>query len=312
MAYKFHMRAFHPDEGFGMGGFGFEGDNRGFSFLPRGRVTSRIGATSNIDTSGQRIENPVAYSDPSTSPWGIHEDYSAPSKAPEAWLIKRSISPHVEDGMQNVDFLIHNRGQNHAFRVTEDGRGAHIPIPFTDKRLDFVPYLDIRVHFSMRVDLHRKLIHIESTLTGDGFPNSEVFIRDHADTPIMLNTHHRIGHAAGQLIGNHNHLLASSEFTIECDGSGNFTGPIEAIRSVDFMPFDRDLVAIAGTTNFSIPSWNNLHLARQATEKGFLGLDTDDDLPIPYWDHEYPRDGDWGIDDLFDEPKAEDLPDWNH
>ncbi len=78
------------------------------------------------------------------------------------------------------------------------------------------------------------------------------------------------------------------------------------------MPFDRDFITIARTTEFSLAEWNALHISRTPTETWLFGLDTDDQLPIPYFDHEYPRDGQWGFDDIFDEPKKDDLPNWDH
>lgn len=301
MRYTFTERAFHPDESFGLGGFGFEGDNRGFSFMQGD--TSRVRGRVTIDTRARTISSPPQVdSSPSTSPLGIYEDYSSEDRKPQGEYLSRSISPFIEGGTQNVAFVVHTWGKNHAFRLTQDG--------FSPSWV--IPDLDVTVHFTMRIDLAARKIRIESTLTGDGFPNTEVFISDSLGTTLMLNTHHRIGHAAGQLIGNRNHLLASTEIVVDCTAAGGFTGQVQAVRCVDFMPFDRDLIGIAGTTDFAIPNWNALHLSRNPTEKGFLGLDTDDDLPIPGRNMEYPRDGNWGIDDFFDPPDTDDVEDWDH
>lgn len=298
--YTLHCRTFHPDEGFGLGGMGFKGDNRGFSFLTdRGRVTSRTGGIWTIDAQGATITQDEIYSDPSTAPWGTTSDYSTPAHAPTGTLLRSTVSPYMEDGLQTANLRAHFRGKNQAFTGS------------TTVNNIIVPDLDITIHVMLQIDRHREKMTITSNLLGDGFPNSECFIIDSAQTPIMLNTHHRIGHAAGQLVGNHGHLLAGTEIEIGIDGSGNFVNPVHATRSVDFMPFDRDLIAIAGT-DFTIPTWNNLHLARTPTERGLLGIDTDDNLPIPGLDHEYPRDGRWGIDDLFSEPTADQLPEWDH
>jgi len=298
--FTLHERAFHPDGKFGMGGLWFEGDDRGFSFITdRNRVTSRVGGIWEIDTASSQITEIDVYSDPSRAPWGSTSNYSTPETKPTGRILNSAVSPKIDDGLQAVNLRVHTRGKNQAFTNWA---------PINNL---VVPDLDVTVHLMLQIDRHKKTMRITSTLLGDGFPNSEVFIIDSADTPIMLNTHHRIGHAAGQLIGNHGHLLAASEIEIGIDDSDNFINPITAKRCVDFMPFSRDLLAIAGTS-FTIPTWNALHLARDPSEKGLLGMDTDDNLPIPGWDHEYPRDGNWGLDDFFSEPTEKDLPNWDH
>ena len=298
--FTLYERAFHPDKKFGSGGFWFEGDDRGFSFLDDKRATSRVYSSTKIFVEERVVDGPEVKSHPSKAPWGTAEDYSDPNTQPKGELLTGSVSPLIPDGLQTVNVKIHTWGKNHAFTS------------FKDFNKLVVPDLDVTVHLMMRIDRHRQEIGITCNLTGDGFPNLEVFLRDSSNTPLMLCTHHRIGHAAGQLIGNHNHLLSSCEITVATDGNMNFTGPIHVTRAVDFMPFDYDLRKIAGRSEMSLPEWNNLHVARDPSVKGFLGLDTDDDLPIPGWDHEYPRDGWLGIDDIFSEPKVKDLPDWNH
>lgn len=299
MKYRLYERAFHPDKNFGIGGLFFDGDGRGFSTKRENEgVTARVWAYVDIDTSARNISSPVVASDPSKSPWGIAESYQTPDRKPRGALLSKSISPESSDGMQNVALIMHTWGKNHSFRITQDGPSLNW----------IIPDLDVTTYFMMRIDLHKNEIHIESTIRGDGFPNSEVFICDEGDTRIMLNTHHRIGQAVAQLGGNHNHLLSSTEIVVGCDGLGNFTGPIQAVRSVDFMPYDRDLIEEAGTTTFSITAWNRLHTSRKATESSFIGLDTDDRLPS----HMYPRDGNWAVDDVFREPSVDDLPTWDH
>ncbi|MDB6183279.1 hypothetical protein [Paracoccus fistulariae] len=307
MKFTLHERAFHPDENFGLGGFWFDGDSRGFSFLPRGRVTSRVGVLMNIDAKESDIEAPSAYSDPSTSPLGgyfsVHEKYEQEGTRPQAVYLSKSISRYTPDSIQNISLVMHSWGKNHAARPTQD----YVRDDGASKLEPVIPNLDITLNFTMRIDLHRKKILIESTLRGDGFPNSEVFIRDSADTPIMLNTHHRIGVAAGQLFGNHNHMLASTEIEIDCDESANFVGPIKAMRSVNFMPYDYDLLGVAGTTDFDIPGWNNLHISRDPSVKNMLGMDSDNGAV-----HEFPYTGRHSVDEIFDEVSMEDLSNWDY
>ena len=78
------------------------------------------------------------------------------------------------------------------------------------------------------------------------------------------------------------------------------------------MPWDTDLLNLRRTTEFAIYEWNGMHVAREASEKGISGLDTDDALPIPGV-HLWPRDRrDAGIRNFFEEPNVSDLPHWNH
>lgn len=47
--YRIYERAFHPDENFGLGGMGFKGDNRGYSFMLN--ATARVWSVLSVDTS---------------------------------------------------------------------------------------------------------------------------------------------------------------------------------------------------------------------------------------------------------------------
>jgi hypothetical protein len=194
-------------------------------------------------------------------------------------------------------------GKNHAF-----------PTEYISNTLtrSVVPSLDITIEIYALIDRHRGLMSIQSTLKGDGFPNSEVFIYDSARTPLMLNTHHRFGNAAGQLVGDHKHILSSTLITVGINADACFIGPVHAKRCVDFKPWDHDLLAGAGTTDFSLANWNGLHLARNPSELDSLGLDTDDSLPIPGVTHMWPRSRKNGSSLWPKEVQSSDLDGWNH
>ncbi|WP_417818894.1 hypothetical protein [Tritonibacter scottomollicae] len=331
--YYIFERAFHPDEGFGLGGFGFKGDNRKFSFMDDG-ASSRVWSMLEVDTSqwqkefDQTSDEFIVESDPSKAPTYLgnrYEGYDSVDTRPTG-VARVSGGPPVADGIQSLTIQIATRGKNHAFptEYIADLRGGTgvdrlydwlggESIPMNPESRLLIPDLDVQVGITLLIDRHRKKMSITSNLTGDGFPNSEVFIHDNAGGKLMLNTHHRIGSAAGQLIGNHRHLLAATQLTIDIDDAGNFGDSLTAVRCVDFMPWDTDLLEIAGTTSFSLANWNGLHIARDPTEEGIFGLDTDDALPIPGADHRWPRDRrDAGLRNLFDEPALSDLPHWNH
>lgn len=330
--YRIYERAFHPDENFGLGGMGFKGDNRGYSFMLN--ATARVWSVLSVDTAAPNMDvtqdapefNVV--SDLSTAPaylGGRTEAYIDRDTRPTGTALVTG-GPEVADGLQSISIQIETRGKNHAFPTeyiadlrdtlgVDDlydrlGGGG---IPMNPESRIVVPDLDVQVSLTLLIDRHNNKMTITSNLTGDGFPNTEVFIYDAANTPLMLNTHHRIGTAAGQLIGNHRHLLASTVIIVDIDDNGNFIGPVHAERSVDFMPWDTDLIAQAMTVDFDIASWNGLHLARDPTEEGIFGLDTDDNLPIPGLGHMWPRDRrDAGIRSVFQEPELSDLPHWDH
>lgn len=333
--FKIYGRAFHPDKNFGLGGLGFKGDDRGFSFMVND-VSSRVWSRFTVDT-----QNPTKYavspppkedfqvfSDLSIAPiylGGRSEKYTSTDTLPSGEA-RSAGGPHVPDGLQNITVDIKTTGINHAFPTEyladlrrllqiddlyEALGGGDIPMNPETRML--VPSLDIQLGVTLLIDRHKKKIRITSNLMGDGFPNAEVFIVDGAETPVMLNTHHRIGSAASQLIGNHGHLLAATIITIGIDDHDNFVGPIEAQRCVDFMPWDTDILTIAMTTEFALYEWNGIHVARAATETGIFGFDTDDALPFGQ-DHRWPRDRrDSGkISKLFKEPTLSDLPHWDH
>ncbi len=193
-----------------MGGFGFAGDNRGFSFMPRGSVTSRVGGRWKIDTRKAEVSQIEVYSDASHAPWGTQAAYNTPETRPTGRILRNTISPFTEDSLQAVSLRVHTRGKNQAFTSS----------PMINNIV--VPDLDVIVDITMQFDRHKGTVRITSNLLGDGFPNSEVFMVDSLGSELMLNTHHRIGHASGQLIGNHGHILASSEIIVGIDDSDNF------------------------------------------------------------------------------------------
>ncbi|MDA7423072.1 hypothetical protein, partial [Tritonibacter multivorans] len=277
-AYVIHARAFHPDKKFGLGGLGFHGDNRGFSASLSS--TSRIYAFGQVDFMTSTWTEFDVNSDPSTAPWflgGTREEYIEAETKPEGHASFVS-SPFAPNGMQTGNFQWNFRGINHAFTPNRAFNNL------------VVPYLDLSGTIVFAIDRDPDVLEMQitSTLRGDGFPNSEVFIIDSNDTPIMLNTHHRMGYAAGQLAYNAQHLLGGTLITVKINADGNFVGPIRATRCVDFMPEARDLLIEEEgffrdtyRTDYSITQWNRLHTKRDPSEKNILGFDTDDSLPLP-------------------------------
>ncbi|MDA7423079.1 hypothetical protein, partial [Tritonibacter multivorans] len=203
--YTIHSRAFHPDEKFGMGGLGFHGDKRGFS--SNLADTSRILAKWSLDFLTATASNERPRSDPSTAPWFLgrtHEEYVDAEVQPEG-AREFASSPFAPNGMQTGNFQWNFRGINHAFTPNRDFNNL------------VVPYLDLSGTIVFAIDRDPDVLEMQitSTLRGDGFPNSEVFIVDSNDTPIMLNTHHRMGYAAGQLAYNAQHLLGGTLITVK-------------------------------------------------------------------------------------------------
>ncbi len=292
-----------------MGGMYFKGDSRGFETSLD--VTSRIRAEWSLDFMTGASTNARPISDPSTAPWGTHEDYTDEEVQPEG-NATFTASPFTSDGMQTGNLQWHFRGINHAFTGSRTFNNV------------FVPYLDLSGTMVFAIDREEseRTIQITSTLRGDGFPNSEVFVIDSNETAVMLNTHHRMGYAAGQLAYDAQHLLGGTLITIGINADGNFIGPVRATRCVDFMPEARDLLIEEDgffrdtyRVDYSLSAWNRLHTKREASESNILGFDTDDSLPIPRlnpFGGERPSGQNWnGWDDPFTDADAEDLQDWD-
>lgn len=312
-SFTVHARAFHPDTKFGLGGLGFHGDNRGFSTGLD--VTSRIRFQADIDFMVPFSPQPTVTSDPSTAPWflgGTREEYTDAEVVPEGGgqLVAGPFSP---EGLQTGNYQWNFRGINHAFTPSRDLNNI------------VVPYLDLSgtIAFAFDRDPDVLTLQITSNLRGDGFPNSEVFILDANENALMLNTHHRMGYAAGQLAYDAQHILGGTVITVGISADSAFVGPVRATRCVDFMPEARDLLieedgwfSDTYRTDYSLTAWNRLHTDRDPSEKDILGFDTDDRLPLPRlvpWGGERPSGQDWNDwDDPFSDVGPEDLPDWNH
>ena len=314
-SYTVHARAFHPDKTFGPGGMYFSADDRGFTYDMG--VTSRIRAYWVFNLLSLNITDRDVDSDPShNSITGQTENYTDPDKKPTGNASFQS-SPFAANGMQTAKLQWRFKGINHAFTPSESINNFVVPELNLEGSLNFV------------IDRHEneRSMQISSTLQGDGFPNSEIFILDNAGMPVMLNTHHRFGYAAGQLGGDRRHLLGGTVITVALNADGNFIGPIKATRCVDFIPEARDLLIKnegfwfweedTYSTEHSLTSWNELHTKRDASEKTIFGTDTDNDLPIPsvpiISPPEKPDGQEWNDwDDPFTAPGPEDLEDWDH
>ena len=256
-SYTIHARAFHPDKLFGPGGLWFSGDDRGFT-TDLG-VTSRIKAKWELDFFTSAVTDRRVRSDPShNNITGQTEHYTTPETQPTEDADFRA-SGYTAEGMQTGNLQWQFRGINHAFTPSIGVNNA------------VVPYLDLSGAIAFAIDRHpdHRTMQITSTLHGDGFPNSEVFIIDSVGMAVMLNTHHRMGYAAGQLFGDRQNLLGGTQIIININADGAFVGPIQAVRSVDFMPEARDLLIEHDgwfrdtyRTNYSVSAWNRLHTNR--------------------------------------------------
>ena len=148
-----HTRSFHPDANFGVGGLGFEGDSRGFSFSLG--VTSRIYYYLPVNLQTGQIGEAVCDSDPSANAIA-HHVINAPGEAAE-WLVKQrygvdieipdappmendysqprkkprheefhSITAYTEDGDQTANITIKYAGKNFAFYFADTDIGHEI------------------------------------------------------------------------------------------------------------------------------------------------------------------------------------------
>jgi hypothetical protein len=232
--YEVNTRSFHPNSQFEPSGLRFHGDNRGFSdkasFFGRTQpdaVTSRIWQRYILDLdlkaagdlTGVPSVNLTQESNPSEggpglwSLFGGEEPYEAVEYKPRGTLNATKVSaPH--GGQKEIDLLAWYGGENHAFRLSRTTEGI--------TGGTFVPTLDVFSELFVRVERVNLYMDIVSLAYGDGFPNSESFIKDAAGNKLLLGTHIRIGTPISHLGGLNKRFMWGSAIRVEIDAQGNF------------------------------------------------------------------------------------------
>ncbi|HET8572414.1 MAG TPA: DUF6443 domain-containing protein [Edaphocola sp.] len=226
--YPITIRAFAPFEAFG---FGYHGDNRGYS--TSSSVTARVNQRINFDTDKRSITT-KAWSNPS---WKVDD----PSH-------KATATPSVKF---DEPFAISKNGGSRTFTF-----GSHVAAgnPKTPKR--FTPNIDVFSDFSITENKKAGTLSISGKLTGDNFPSTEAFITDPNGNNVFIGVG-QIAKGVGKNTGpftelwgeNEDRPVTSFNFTITTDKKGNFTG------------------VKVGDTNYTIQQWNKLFTSQSPQAK---------------------------------------------
>jgi hypothetical protein len=225
--YPITIRGFAPFKSFG---FGFHGDDRGYS---TGNVSARVHQKINFDTDKTQIKT-TAWSSPSFRTSDPHNQKTA--------------TPEVKfEG----DFTIKQNGDNKTF-----GFGTHVAAgnPLTPQAL--TPNIDIFSNFSITENKKAGTLNISGKLTGDNFPSTEAFISDPSGQNVFIGVG-QIGAGVGQNTGpftelpgeNSTRPITDFNFSITTDKKGNFTGVKQ------------------GDKTFSIGDWNKQFTEKPTQKK---------------------------------------------
>ena len=222
--YPITIRGFAPFKHFG---FGFHGDNRGYS---TGNVSARVHQVINFDTDKTRI---------TTNAW------SSPTWKTSDPSIKKTAIPSVNFTRDSVR---DTKGDNTKFDFGTYVRAAN---PLTPPG---TPDIDIYSNFSITENKKAGTLSVSGSLKGDNFPSTEAFITDPSGNNLFIG----VGQiSAGvdadwgpfkELPLKNERPITSFNFTITTDKKGNFTGVRE------------------GKTTYSIEDWNK-RFTSQPTQK---------------------------------------------
>lgn len=215
--YPITIRGFAPFKEFG---FGFHGDDRGYS---TGDVSARLHQKINFDTDKSSIST-NAWSSPS---WRTSDPSN--SKTAEA---SASITNNLQisDNCESTTFCF--------------GTSSAAGNPLTPKAL--TPDINIFSDFSITENKNAGTLNISGKLTGDNFPSTEAFISDPSGQNVFIGVG-QIGKGVNKNTGpfrelpgeNKNRPITGFNFSILTDKNGNFTGVKE------------------GKNTYSIGDWNS-------------------------------------------------------
>jgi hypothetical protein len=267
---------------FGLGGFFYEGDDRGFSLDPG--VTSRIKNENYIDLVAGKIEKGPTSSNPSRNAvFGWDQKYTDPKLQPTG-TVAGQVDPYRENGDQHAQLFLTYRGQNFAMPGMDNSEKPievpvriplipiTIPVPIPGKPTPrdvfetIVPDLDVTMSLDIMVNRSEKTLSFAARMVGDGFPNAESFLLDSSNTPLFCVVHRRIGSASGQLHGNRRIAMASGSALVAFPDD-KFGSPLTSHWAIDYATHSGgpiDLISQSGSKPTSRSSWNQIHLAHDA------------------------------------------------
>ncbi|MGL5010993.1 MAG: hypothetical protein ACRC6I_14025, partial [Paracoccaceae bacterium] len=261
-----HTRSFHPRESFGVTGFGFGGDNRGFS-TDLGK-TSRIKSKIDINLTAPSIVANKPRSDPSHHPAGMETKYEHADEQPTGKFTGGPrVMPYSKTSSQHMSFTYAYRGQNHAAvpKAVIGGLIENRVGDWLNRKTEklVVPDLDVTISFSISIDRAAQKAHVTANMRGDGFPNAEAFLLDPSGQPLFLVSHIRVGTASGQLWGNSMIRMASCALLVDLTPEDNWAGPMEVEASMDHAG-DGSPVQIGQIGRTDVGKWNAVHTGRDA------------------------------------------------
>jgi len=207
--YPITIRSFAPFKSFG---FGFHGDNRGYSNTPsyanQQGPTARAHQRILFDTDKSKVEA-YAWSSPSYRE-------GSPSGA-------KTAKPSIEF---DKGLSINANGDNKTFEFGTHSAAAN---PKTPSAL--TPNIDVFSDFSITENKKAGTLAVSGKLTGDNFPSTEAFISDPSGQNLFIGVG-QIGKDVGRNTGpftelggeNKDNPITSFNFTITTDKKGNFTG----------------------------------------------------------------------------------------
>jgi len=272
-----YTRSFHPKSNFGLAGFLFRGDNRGFS--DNENVTSRIRHKVVFSIDPPNVIKYSCESDPSMNAvTGTTENYTNPAHKPTS---AQSVSgtPYAKTGMQSVHVHIEYGGQNLAIpsipplysKINDNDQpdpNGQYRLP-ADQAKQIVPVLRAYHDLALTFEHLSDKASVKSNVYGSGFPNCESFLIDEAQKSLFLGTHVRFGSASGQLWGNPRNAMSHAFLRVDMTPECKFGSTLICYQSMDYHN------GISGTSHFeetlgggaiSIEKWNSFHRNRDPSD----------------------------------------------
>lgn len=218
--YQFNIRSFHPNKTFGWSGLYFQGDDRGFSLKPNGRLArSRIWHFVTLNAKSETISDRGTGSHASNHPWADKsEGYNEQATRPKAEVTSDFFKLSKKLNGKRVHLDGHYGGQNHLMPLSEEMKKT---LGFT-----YVPTLNVNYKIRTYIDRENRHVDIVTFIKGDGFPNCEAFVVGPDDTRVFLGVHVRKGIAPLSLRGNPKHAMIASVVRLPINRDGSFSGTI--------------------------------------------------------------------------------------